>query len=261
MDLATPVGLLLAAAAVLVSMLMEGGNPVHLVQEPGPMILVFGGTLGVTLACNRLADLGAVTKATFRALLPKKLPAVKDTVEQLVAFAEVARRDGLLALEEKVKEVGDPFLKRGLELVIDGTDPDEVRHVLEADVDALRERHKVAAKYYADAGAFAPTLGIIGTVLGLIHMLENLSDPGSMGPLIAAAFVATLWGVASANLIYLPLSNKLKRISTVEVAYRELVMQGVLSIQAGAGSRAVGERLKSHLAPKQRVALEEKKSA
>jgi chemotaxis protein MotA len=175
----------------------------------------------------------------------------------MVHFADRARRDGLLALEDEAKSIEDPFLKRGIQMAIDGTDPEMVREVLETEVAALKDRHKVGAKFFGDMGAFAPTLGIIGTVLGLVHMLENLSDPSSMGPLIAGAFVATLWGVMSANLIWLPISNKLKRASAEEVAFKELVIEGVLSIQAGANPRAVGEKLKSFLPPKERDELDE----
>ena len=142
-------------------------------------------------------------------------------------------------------------------MAIDGTDPEVVREVMETEIAAIRERHKVGASFFTNMGAFAPTLGIIGTVLGLVHMLENLSDPSSMGPLIAAAFIATLWGVMSANVFFLPIANKLKRASTEEVAFKELVVEGVLAIQAGANPRAVGEKLKSFLPPKEREEIEE----
>jgi chemotaxis protein MotA len=134
---------------------------------------------------------------------------------------------------------------------------------METEIAAIRDRHKVGASFFTNMGAFAPTLGIIGTVLGLVHMLENLSDPSSMGPLIAAAFIATLWGVMSANVFFLPISNKLKRTSAEEIAFKELVLEGVLSIQAGSNPRAVAEKLKSFLPPKEREDLDdsERKSA
>jgi chemotaxis protein MotA len=253
-ELATPLGIVVAFAAVLGSFVMEGGSPAAMISPPA-LILVFLGTLGICLASNRMSDVGGIVKAFLRAVLPGKKVDTAATVAELMEYAEIARRDGLLALEERAKAVTDPFLRRGLELVIDGTDSEEVADGLEQDIAALRDRHKVAAKWFADAGGFAPTLGIIGTVLGLVHALEGLSEPAKLGHAISSAFIATLWGVMSANLMWLPLSNKLKRMSAVEVAHKELVMQGVLAIQAGVSPRAVGERLKSHLAPAAREAV------
>ena len=248
MEVATPVGMVVAFVAVLGSFVMEGGNPVAIISPPA-LILVFLGTMAICLASNRMTDLGGIIKAALRCVLPGKAVDTASTVTELMGYAEIARRDGLLALEEKAKGVTDPFLKRGLELVIDGTDSEEVHEGLEMEIAALRDRHKVAAKWFADAGGFAPTLGIIGTVLGLVHALEGLSDPAKLGHAISSAFIATLWGVMSANLMWLPMSNKLKRTSAVEVAHRELIVQGIMAIQAGVSPRAVGERLKSHLAP------------
>lgn len=262
MDPATLAGVGLAFVAVLVSMVMEGGNPAALVTHPAPIVLVLGGTLGATMAGYKMSDLAAVPKVAIKAFMPGSSVEPTEVVETVVHFADRARRDGLLALEDEAKDVEDPFLRKGLQLAIDGTDPEVVREVLETEIAALRERHKVGAQFFANMGAFAPTLGIIGTVLGLVHMLENLDDPSSMGPLIAAAFVATLWGVMTANLIYLPISNKLKRASAEEVAHREMVLDAILSIQAGANPRTVTEKLKSYLPPAIREGLdEERKSA
>ena len=255
MDIATPVGILLALVAVIVSYVMEGGSPAVFLAPPA-IILVVLGTLGVALASNRLSDMGGIAKAALGALKPaKKGAGGPATVAELMGFAEVARQEGLLALEEKVKSIEDPFLRRGLELVIDGTDSGEVAEALGEEIDAQRERHKVAAKFFADMGAFAPTLGIIGTVLGLVHALEGLADPSGLGHAISAAFLATLWGVITANVLWLPISNKLKRASAVEVHHRQLLIQGILAIQAGASPRALGERLKSHLPPRERASV------
>jgi len=256
MDLATLVGIGLALGAVFGSMIMEGGNPAALIAPPA-MILVILGTLGATMTGYTMKDATGIAKVFLKAIMPGPPPDTTETIGQMVAFADKARRDGLLALEDEAKSIEDPFLKRGIQMAIDGTDPEVVRDVLETEVAAIKERHKVGASFFANMGAFAPTLGIIGTVLGLVHMLENLSDPSSMGPLIAGAFVATLWGVMTANLIYLPISNKLKRSSAEEVAFKELVLEGVLAIQAGANPRAVGEKLKSFLPPKEREDLDE----
>jgi len=262
MDLASLVGIGLAFGAVLVSMIMEGGNPAALVSHPAPIVLVVGGTLGATIAGFSMKDVTGIGKVVMKAFMPGPEVVPADAIEQMVHFADRARRDGLLALEDEAKNIDDPFLRKGIQMAIDGTDPEIVREVLETEVAALRDRHKVGATFFGNMGAFAPTLGIIGTVLGLVHMLENLDDPSTMGPLIAAAFIATLWGVMTANLIYIPIANKLKRSSAEEVAYKELVLEGILSIQAGSNPRTVADKLKSFLPPKVREEIgEERKSA
>jgi chemotaxis protein MotA len=262
MDPASLVGIALAFVAVLGSMVMEGGNPATLVTHPAPIILVVGGTIGATMTSFTLKELAGVPKAALKAFMPGAGHEATDTIEQVVRFADKARRDGLLALEDEVKDVDDPFLRKGLQLAIDGTDPEMVREVLETEIAGLRERHKTAVLFFGQMGAFAPTLGIIGTVLGLVHMLENLDDPSSMGPLIAAAFIATLWGVMTANLMFLPISNKLKRASASEAGHMEMVMDAILSIQAGSNPRSVTEKLKSYLPPAARDEIdEERKSA
>jgi chemotaxis protein MotA len=262
MDLATLVGVGLAFGAVLLSMIMEGGNPAALVSHPAPIVLVIGGTLGATIAGFSMKDVTGIGKVVMKAFMPGPEVDPTKAIEQMVHFADRARRDGLLALEDEAKNIDDPFLRKGIQMAIDGTDPEIVREVLETEVAALRERHKVGATFFGNMGAFAPTLGIIGTVLGLVHMLENLDDPSTMGPLIAAAFIATLWGVMTANLIYIPIANKLKRSSSEEVAYKELVLEGILSIQAGSNPRTVADKLKSFLPPKVREEIsEERKSA
>src|SRR4051812_32650625 len=262
MDLATLVGVGLAFGAVLLSMIMEGGNPAALVSHPAPIVLVIGGTLGATIAGFSMKDVTGIGKVVMKAFMPGPEVDPTKAIEQMVHFADRARRDGLLALEDEAKNIDDPFLRKGIQMAIDGTDPEIVREVLETEVAALRDRHKVGATFFGNMGAFAPTLGIIGTVLGLVHMLENLDDPSTMGPLIAAAFIATLWGVMTANLIYIPIANKLKRSSAEEVAYKELVLEGILSIQAGSNPRTVADKLKSFLPPKVREEIsEERKSA
>ena len=193
-----------------------------------------------------------------RALLTK--PIQPDAlVDSVVALADRARREGLLALEDAIREVEDPFLRRGLELAIDGTDPEDLREILESEIEAKRKGDKVGAKLFGDMGGYAPTIGIIGTVLGLVHVLENLSKPDELGHLIAGAFVATLWGVLTANVLWLPLGNRLKRISDLECAQMELAVEGICSIQAGANPRLVARKLRSLLpdgqaAPKAKAA-------
>jgi chemotaxis protein MotA len=250
MDAGTLIGVLLALGAVMISMVMEGGNPASILLPPA-MLLVFVGTFGVALASGLMKDATGALGALKGAILSKKHEA-DATVATLVGFAERARREGLLSLEEMSKSIEDPFLKKGIELAVDGTDPDELREILEAEIASKRVHDKVKAKFFMDMGGFAPTLGIIGTVLGLVHVLENLSEPEKLGHLIAGAFVATLWGVLSANALWLPIGNKLKRVAEIEIRHMELVLEGVLSVQAGANPRVIEEKLRSFLPEKER---------
>jgi chemotaxis protein MotA len=247
MDPGTLAGIGLAFGAIFASMILEGGSPASIMLIP-PIVLVFGGTMGAAMAGGMLKDfLGIV--GSFQRILLGKAVASDALVDDIVKLAEKARREGLLALEDAMKDVENPFLKKGLQLAIDGTDSDELSTILEAEVDAKRKADKAAAKIFEGMGGYAPTIGIIGTVIGLVHVLENLSDPSKLGHLIAGAFVATLWGVMSANVMWLPMGNKLKRLSEIECAQMELVIAGIINIQAGANPRLVAQKLRSLLPP------------
>lgn len=227
----------------MISMIMEGGNPASLLLPPA-MILIFVGTFGVAMASGLLKDATGVVKSFKVALLSKVTPA-NDLIDTLVSLADKARREGLLALEDASRGIEDPFLKKGLNLAIDGTDPEELRDILESEIDAKRKGDKQGAKFFDDMGGFAPTLGVLGTVVGLVHVLENLSAPEKLGELIAGAFVATLWGVLTANMFWLPMGNKMKRVSGIECAQMELVVEGIMAIQAGSNPRVVAQKLRS----------------
>ena len=258
MEFATLGGIGGIFVAVIVSMVLEGSSPMSLLMLPA-MILVFAGTFGAAMAGGLVGDVKSVVGFTKKALLGK-VPMGHDVVAEIVAMADRARREGLLALEELARDVEDPFLRKGIELTVDGTDPDEIRDILELEIDSRRAANKVGVKFFGDMGGYAPTLGIIGTVIGLIHVLSNLSTPEKLGHLIAGAFVATLWGVLSANALWLPLSNKLKRMSDLEVAHMELLVEGVLAVQSGTNPRLVEQKLRSILpdrrAPKPAVTLD-----
>jgi chemotaxis protein MotA len=247
MDPATLVGLTVAFGAVFTALFIEGGDPMSLLL-PGPMVLVLGGTIGVGIAGGLLRDLKLVLGTAKAAVLGK--PGRADaTISAVVTLAERARREGLLALEDAAREVDDEFLAEGLRSAIDGTDPEDLREILQDRIDSKRTADRAAAKVFADMGGYAPTIGIIGTVMSLVHVLENLSDPGSLGHAIAAAFVATLWGVMTANLVWLPISSRIRRVSDIECAQMQLALEGILSIQAGANPRVVAERLRSLVPP------------
>jgi chemotaxis protein MotA len=259
MDPATMAGIALALGAVFGSMLMEGGNPAALILPPA-MFLVFVGTFGVAMASGLMKDFTGAMAALKDAMMHAPHDS-EESIKTVVEFADKARREGLLALEEAAKGVDDPFLRKGVELAVDGTDPDELRDILEAEIRSKKASDKAHVKVFADMGGYAPTLGIIGTVIGLVHVLENLSEPDKLGHLIAGAFVATLWGVMSANIFWLPISKKLQRVAEIEVHHMELVLEGVSSIQAGANPRIVEQKLLSFLDPKARAALETEQAA
>ena len=245
MDPATGIGVGLGLIVIFVAQIMEGGNPASLLLVP-PMLLVFGATFFVSMAGGTMADFKAAIGALVKAFT-SGAPSAVDVVPVIVSLADKARKEGLLALEESLKDVEDPFLVKGLTMAVDGTDPEEMREILEGEVAAKKAHAKQTAKFWADAGAYAPTIGIIGTVLGLIHVLENLSEPGKLGHLIAAAFVATLWGVMSANVLWLPIGSRLKRLSELEVSRMEIIIEGVLAIQAGSNPRIIAAKLNSLL--------------
>jgi len=247
MDLATLIGIGLALGGIFVSMIVEGSSPAAILL-PAPMMLVLCGTIGAAMAGGLLKDFTGSIKWLKLALMAK--PTTADgLVDDLVRLADRARKEGLLALEDAAREVQDPFLRRGLELAIDGTDPEELRDILEGEVVAKRKEFHQGGKLFADMGGYGPTLGVIGTVVSLVHVLANLSSPEELGKLIAAAFVATLWGVMSANVLWLPMANKIKRLGEVTVHQMELVIEGVLSIQAGVNPRLIQQKLRAFLPP------------
>ena len=248
MDPATLIGIAVAMGAILLTMILEGSSPMAIILIP-PLILVFGGTFGAAIGGLSMNDVKKIGNWFKLALMAPAVSPVSDRIQVLVSLAEKARKEGLLALEAEVKNVDDPFLKRGLQMSIDGTDPEELRDILEAETVAKRRADKQVAKFFADAGGYAPTIGIIGTVIGLIHVMENLSDPESIGPLIASAFVATLWGVLSANVFWLPMGAKITRTSELQAASMELLVEGIAEIQAGTSPRTVRAKLSSLVPP------------
>lgn len=245
MDPSTGIGIGLALVAIFGSMIMEGGN-VGSIILPAPMFLVFGGTIGAAMAGALMHDVKAMPKHVIRAVT-KPAPKPGASVDTIVMLATRARKEGLLALESQVAEIEDPFLRRALEMAVDGTDPDQVAEILGAEIDAKRAHDGAAAKFFHDMGGYSPTIGIIGTVIGLVHVLSDLADPASLGGKIASAFVATLWGVMAANIFWFPLANRLKRIAESEAEEMELALEGVLAIQAGSNPRLIAQKLQSML--------------
>ena len=259
MDPATIIGIVLAFVALFGSMVLEGGNPASLFLPPA-MMLIFIGTAGVSMASNTMPGVIGSMKWMIYAMTAKK-PDLDGVVEPLVKMAERARREGLLALEAEMEAVTDPFMKRGLQMAVDGTDPDDLWEILSAEVKAKKISAKNGAKFWDDSGAYAPTLGVLGTVMGLVHVLENLSQPDKLGHLIAGAFVATLWGVLSGNVLFFPLGKRIKAVGEAETARMEIIIDGVLAIQAGSNPRTVATKLRSKMAPVGPTAAEAKEAA
>ena len=243
---ATVVGMALALGSLIAMMLLEGSSPLAVILLP-PLVLVFGATFGAAVAGSTMADLRKLGSWFRMAFGPDEASTTVSLIAQLVELATLARKEGMLPLENRARSVEDPFLRRGLQLAIDAVPIDQLRHVLEREIDATRADDLVAARFFAKMGGYAPTIGIIGTVMSLVHVLENLAEPAALGHSIAAAFVATLWGILSANVIWLPLGARIRRISDLECTQMEMTLEGLLAVQAGANPRLVGERLRSLL--------------
>lgn len=249
MDPAGIIGIVGAITAVVAMMLMEGTH-ITAVILPAPMVLVFGATILAAMASSTMRDTIHAWKSVPK-FLTAKLPDPTDAIDTIVSLSEKARREGLLALEDAAKAIEDDFMRDGLTAAIDGTDPEDLRRLMEDKIEAQKESNKAAAEYFKTMGGYAPTVGIIGTVVSLVHVLENLDDPKTLGPAISAAFVATFWGLLTANLLWLPIAGHIERISHLQIARMEIVTEGLISLQAGANPRQVGERLRSLIPPEQ----------
>src|SRR3954452_11360413 len=248
MDPATLIGIGVAFGAILLTMILEGSSPMAIILIP-PLILVFGGTFGAAVAGSSMSDVKKIGAWFKMALMPSALPPIKDGIQPLVRLAEKARKEGLLALEAEVKKIESPFLKRGLQMSIDGTDPEDLRAILEGEIAAKKAEDKVAAKFMNNMGGYAPTIGILGCIVGLMNVMNNLSNPEALGPMVSAAFIATLWGVMAANFWFLPMGAKITYVSSLQAAQMELLVEGIAEIQAGTSPRTVRQKLTSLVPP------------
>jgi chemotaxis protein MotA len=248
MDISTIVGLIAGIGTIFLVLSMDGGSFAELFAHPSAIILIIGGSLSATIITTPLKIVVQLPKYLIQAFTTKKFDA-KETIELLTMLADRARREGLLALEEDSKKITDKFLQKGIMMVVDGVDSEQVEAILDTNIEHMKSRHKAGAGFFAAAGGYAPTFGIIGTVMGLISVLKQLDNPSALGASIAAAFLATLWGLLTANLIYLPISGKLKAKSEEEARNRYMQLEGILSIQAGENPRIVRDKLNAFLAP------------
>jgi chemotaxis protein MotA len=246
----TGIGIGVSIGGIMMGALMEGTNPASLINIPA-FLIICGGTIGVTMASTSFATFKAMPKLAIKAMKGEDHDP-SHTISQMVALAEKARRNGLLALEEDVNKIDDAYTRKGLQLVVDGTDSDLVRSILEGEIDGMAQRHHHGGLTYQSAAGFAPTIGILGTVMGLVVVLSHLSEPAKLGPHIAGAFLATLYGVGSANIVFLPIANKLKEMSSEEINHRSMVLEAILSIQAGDNPRVLAEKLETFVTPAKR---------
>ena len=241
MDFGTIGGIVFAIGMILVGQALEGGHVGSLLQLTAGMI-VLGGTFGAVMVSFPMNEFVRGLKMAANTIKQKKSD-LQQILDQIVDLAGVARRDGVLALEQRLPELKDPFLKRAVGFIVDGVDATVARDSLETEIVREFEEGTVGAKVFESMGGYAPTIGILGAVLGLIHVMENLNDPSKLGGGIATAFVATVYGVGSANLIFLPFANKIKRKLAVEKERLVLIAEGALSIQAGLNPRVLREKL------------------
>ena len=245
MDVISLAGLLLAIVAIIGGQLLEGGSINSLIQ-PTAFLIVMGGTIGAVMLQSPWRTFRTGVWMARWIVVPPA-PPLPVLIEQIVSWSHVARREGLLALENKAADVTDPFMQKCVQMLVDGVEPDHIRETMEVDIHAWESDLKQASKIWDAAGGYAPTIGILGAVMGLIHVMENLSDPSKLGGGIAVAFVATIYGVGSANLIFLPVAKKLQanimRLATV----RELVLDGVVCIAHGDNPRIIETRLQGYV--------------
>ncbi|HEY0847036.1 MAG TPA: flagellar motor protein [Noviherbaspirillum sp.] len=241
MDWASLAGLLLALAGILSGQALEGGNIDSLVQ-PAAFVIVVIGTLGAVLLQSGMKSFlrGISMLRWVFAPPPDKS---RSLSQEVTLWSATARREGLLSLERFVDSVQDPFVAKGLRLIVDGIDPYKIREILDVDISTFERRERQAVKIWEAAGGYAPTIGILGAVLGLIHVMENLTEPSKLGGGIAVAFVATIYGVGLANLVFLPISNKLKSIVADEVRRREMLTDVFCSVANGDNARVIEERI------------------
>ena len=250
MDISTIAGLGLGVAMILMSMILGGSGLGVYINVPS-VLMVIGGSFGALMISNPLTRVLHIMQYVNIVMQEKKYP-LEQTISSLISFSERARREGLLVLEDEIEDVQDDFLKNGIQLVVDGTDPEIIRAVMFNDVAQLEQRHEVGAKLFADWAALAPAFGMIGTLAGLIAMLANLDDPDAIGSGMALALITTMYGSMMANLVLIPFKNKLEDRHRDEMLLRDIMIEGVLSIQAGDNPNILKYKLVPFLDPTRR---------
>lgn len=249
MDLATLLGMIVSFGLIMTA-IFSGASPENFVDAPA-VLIVFGGLIGITLTQY---PLGTVLKigAIIRKTLVSQVPSTHMIIDRFMDYANRARREGILALEPIVKAIDDPYLRKGLQLTVDGLEPTAIQNIMETEIGNIESRHEVGIELLSALGMYAPALGMIGTIIGLVQMLRTMDDPSTIGPAMAVALITTFYGAVLANLVFLPLVGKLKHRSKEEILIMEMQMEGVLGISRGENPRIIMEKLNSYQPPKER---------
>jgi chemotaxis protein MotA len=255
MDIFLIVGIILGFVSVVVGMILKGANVMVLIN-PAAAMIIFIGTIAALVNSFPGSEIRRLPKI-FGALMRNDKENVTGIIEKIVELANLARRDGVLALESSVEGLENPFMKKGLEMVVDGVDPEQIREIMENEIVGIEERHRTAAQMLKTAGAAAPTLGVLGAVIGLIGALGNLNDVDALGHMISAAFVATIYGIFLGYVILVPFGSRLTSKSAIEVQSMMIIIEGVMAIQAGQTPKTIEQKLNSLIVPGKRSSNDE----
>lgn len=257
LDIATLLGLVISLGLVLFSIMMDNPAAIMGFLDLPSALITFGGAFMIVLASNKnIGEFVSGLKSFTLVLKPVSFNQ-SEVIKGIINLSNIARKDGLLALEEASQNIEDPFLKKGILLIVDGTDPELVRGILETEISCIEERHKSKFGFWETLASMGPAWGMIGTLIGLVNMLANLSDPSKIGPAMAIALITTFYGSFLANWLCAPVTNKLKSNSSEEIMLKGIMVEGILSIQAGENPRVIEEKLKSFLTPAEREAFSE----
>lgn len=248
MDLATIIGLVVGVTAIAFSASRDMQAFISLAS----MFVTIGGTIASLLVASPVRDLRRIV-GVLRIVFKRPTYSAHELIVRIVKYAEIARRDGILALENVTSDIKDEFLVKGLQLAVDGTDPELIEQILSSEISAIEERHSNAKKIFEVLGKYAPAWGLIGTVMGLILLLKKLDDPSAIGPAMALALVTTFYGAVMANFVFLPIADKLAKIDGAEKLQKEIILRGVISIQSGDNPRIVEQKLRVFLPPAMRT--------
>lgn len=255
MDIFLIIGLVLGAICIVMALILKGAS-VAMLLNGEVAVIIFGGMIAAVLSSYTMVDIKRLPKV-MKVLMSNEEPDLNGTIEKLVELSNIARREGLLALEAPVNELDDPFMKQGLELVVDGAEAEQIRDLMESEVDAMETRHHRMSGLFKTAGATSPTLGVMGAAIGLIGALGNLSDINKLGPMIASAFVATIFGIFMGYLVMIPFATRLEAKNEEEVLLKTLIIEGVMDIQAGHSAKVIEQKLYAQIPPEKRKDSEE----
>lgn len=249
MDIATIIGIVLAFTLVLIAIFLGSGLVVFI--DIPSIIIVVGGVIGVTLVNYPLSDMLKVIGVAMKTLFPTRSDPEED-IKKLLEYSSMARKEGILALEKAANEITNDYFKKGIQLAVDGLENKEIRAVMEIEIEKISARHKLGADLFTSMGTYGPAMGMIGTLIGLVQMLQTMNDPSTIGPAMAVALLTTFYGAVMANMLFLPLAGKLKNASAKEILTNELIMEGILAINNGDNPRVLEQKLHAFIEPKLR---------